>query len=85
MFDVTNTPDTPEAIRARYADRAERIKLAQWFLGTFKRYPAGSNEVYMAVWYFKNVMLTLGNADAPRWSIGLCINMACRMETDSDA
>lgn len=50
MFEVTNTPDTPEAIRARYADRAERIKLAQWFLGTFKRYPAGSNEVYMAVW-----------------------------------
>lgn len=85
MFQITDTPETPESIRARFSNRAELVLLAQWLLGTVHRFPAGSKEVWIAVWYFKNVMLTLGHTDAPGWSVGLCINMACRIETDDHA
>lgn len=66
-FEIAESPETPEDIKARFSQKHEMKHLARILL----RNPSDLN-----VWYFKNVLLALGEDEAPRMTKTECLKRA---------
>lgn len=68
---TTDNPQTPEEIKAFYADRYNYFNLCV----NVAKAPAADRD--LAVWYLKNVMLTLGYPDEVKgWDVVKATNYA---------